>query len=131
MGVWVSGPDRRESLDRKTGGEIPPTHVNHRVEKWWCGLLPELVLSRLVAPPLQPSVVGSFPGRGCMVSQPFATRGNRSYLEFWVVTGNPWYPGYFTPIVAPEPSLEWVVGAGHSMVGRTGSHKVLWALLWD
>jgi hypothetical protein len=29
----------------------------------------------------------SFPGMGCMVSQPFAIGGSRSYPEFWGVTG--------------------------------------------
>jgi hypothetical protein len=29
-----------------------------------------------------------------MVPQPFATGGNRLYPKFWVVTGDPWYPGY-------------------------------------
>jgi hypothetical protein len=31
---------------------------------------------------------------GCMVPQPFTTEENRSYLEFWVITGDPRYPGY-------------------------------------
>jgi hypothetical protein len=31
-----------------------------------------------------------------MVSQPFTTGENQSYLKFWVITGNPQYPGYFT-----------------------------------
>jgi hypothetical protein len=35
------------------------------------GSLLGLVLFRLVAPPIQPGVVGSFPGTGCMVPQPF------------------------------------------------------------
>jgi hypothetical protein len=39
----------------------------------------------LVDPPLQPRMVGPFPSMGCMVPQPFATGGNRPYLEFWVV----------------------------------------------
>jgi hypothetical protein len=34
-------------------------------------------------------------------------------------------PGVMTLIVAPEPSVERVAGAGHSMVGRIGSHMVL------
>jgi hypothetical protein len=35
----------------------------------------------------------------CMVPQPFAAGGNRSYLDFWAVTDDPQYPGYKTPIV--------------------------------
>jgi hypothetical protein len=33
-----------------------------------------------------------------MVPQPFAIGGNQSYPEFWVVTGDPRYPGYLTLI---------------------------------
>jgi hypothetical protein len=33
--------------------------------------------------------------------------------------------------VAHEPSIEWVVGADHSTVGRIGSHMVLCTLPWD
>jgi hypothetical protein len=29
---------------------------------------------------------GALSGMGCMVPQPFATRGNRSYAECWAVT---------------------------------------------
>jgi hypothetical protein len=39
--------------------------------------------------------------------------------------------GYIAPTVAPEPSVERVAGAGHSTVGGTGAHMVLWALLWE
>jgi hypothetical protein len=54
-----------------------------------------------------------------MVPQSFAVGGNRSYPEFWAITGGPWYPGYITMTVAPEPYVEQVAGADHSMVGRT------------
>jgi hypothetical protein len=37
---------------------------------------PGLVLFKLVAPPLQPRVVGPFPGMRCMVPQSFDIRGN-------------------------------------------------------
>jgi hypothetical protein len=86
---------------------------------------------RLVAPPLQPGVVGSFLGMGCMVPQPFTTEGNRLYPEFWAITDGLQYPGYITLIVAPEPFVERVAGAGHSMVDGTCTHMVLWELLWD
>jgi hypothetical protein len=92
----------------------------------WIAL--ELVLFRLVTPPLQPRVVGSSPAMGCMVPQSFATGGNWSYPKFLAITSD---PRYFAPTVALEPSVERVAGAGHSMVGRTGSHIVLWALPWD
>jgi hypothetical protein len=47
--------------DSQTGGEILPTHTHCRVEKHKRGLLLGLVLFRLVAPPLQPGVVGLYP----------------------------------------------------------------------
>jgi hypothetical protein len=37
-------------------------------------------------------------GTGCLVPQSFATGGNQSYPYFFVVTSDPWYPGYKTPI---------------------------------
>jgi hypothetical protein len=55
---------------------------------------PRLVLFRLVVPPIQPGVVRLFPSMECMVPQPFAVGGNRSYTEFWAISGNRWYPGY-------------------------------------
>jgi hypothetical protein len=61
----------------------------------------------------------------------FAAGGNRSCPEFWAVTGGLRYPRYITPLVAPEPSVERVAGAGHSMVGEIGTHMVLWALPRD
>jgi hypothetical protein len=70
-------------------------------------------------------VVGPFLGMGCMVLQLFVAGGNRSYPKFWAVTGGPWYLGYITPTVAPEPFVERVAGAGHSTVGRIGTHMVL------
>jgi hypothetical protein len=67
----------------QTCGEIPSTHANCREEKGWRESFPRLVLFRLVPPPpLLPGAVGPFPGTRCMVAQPFAAGGNRSYLEF-------------------------------------------------
>jgi hypothetical protein len=37
----------------------------------------------------------------------------------------PVVPGVMTPTVAPEPSVERVARASHSMEGRIGSHMVL------
>jgi hypothetical protein len=106
----------------QTSGEILSARANYRVEGSWCGSFLGLVLFRLVAPSLQLGVLGPSPSTGCMVSQPFAVRGNLSYPEFWAVTG---VPRYFTSTVALEPSIERVVGAGHSAVGRAGSHMLL------
>jgi hypothetical protein len=44
----------------QTGGEILPTHVYRNEEQRWCKLLLCSVLFRLVAPPLQPGVVGPY-----------------------------------------------------------------------
>jgi hypothetical protein len=33
----------------------------------------------------------------CLIPQPFTAGGNRLYPDFWVVTSDPWYPGYKTP----------------------------------
>jgi hypothetical protein len=52
-------------------------------------------------------------------------------FRFWIVTGDPWYPGYKTLIVAPEPFVERVTGAVHSTGGRIGTHMVLWVPSWD
>jgi hypothetical protein len=74
---------------------------------------------------------GYFPSMGCMVPQPFAARGNRSYPEFWVMIGELRYSGYFTTIVSHKPSVEWVARAGHLTEGRKGSHMVPWVLSQD
>jgi hypothetical protein len=74
---------------------------------------------------------GVFPSTGCMVPQPFAAGGNQLYPEFWAVTYCLLFPGYITLTIALEPSVERVVRVDHSMVGRTGTHMVLWALPWD
>jgi hypothetical protein len=34
-----------------------------------------------------------------MVPQSSAAGGNRSYLDFLAVIGDPWYPGYKTPTI--------------------------------
>jgi hypothetical protein len=68
---------------------------------------------------------------GCMVLEMLAAGGNRWYLELLDVIGVPRYLGYMTPIVAPEPSIEQVAGAIHSIGGRIGTHIIMRALLWD
>jgi hypothetical protein len=66
-----------------------------------------------------------------MVSQPFATRGNRSYLDLYVLTSILRYPGYKTLTIAPKPSIERVTEDVHSMGGRIGTHMELLVLLQD
>jgi hypothetical protein len=55
----VSGRGGRSA--GKIGGETLLAHVCHNEEERWCGLLPGSVLFSLVAPALQPVVVGSYP----------------------------------------------------------------------
>jgi hypothetical protein len=58
----VLGRGRRRV--RQTGGEILPAHVYRNEEERWCGSLQGSVLFRLVAPPLQPRVVGPYSVQG-------------------------------------------------------------------
>jgi hypothetical protein len=37
---------------------------------------------------------GAISDTWCMIPQPFAAGGNRSYPDFWVITADPRYPGY-------------------------------------
>jgi hypothetical protein len=73
----------------------------------------------------------SLSGMGCLVPQQCVTRGNWSYLDFWVVTGDLRYPGYKTSTVATEPSIERVVGAVYLTRDRIGTHMLLQVLPWD
>jgi hypothetical protein len=66
-----------------------------------------------------------------MVPWSFATGGKRAYLDFWAVTGDPWYSGYKTLTIAPESSVESVVRAVHTMGGKIGTHMILWVPPWD
>jgi hypothetical protein len=56
MPGFVLGRGRRRN--GQTGGEILHAHIYRNEGKRRCGLLPGLVLFRLVAPPLQLGVVG-------------------------------------------------------------------------
>jgi hypothetical protein len=60
-------PGQGERWNGLTDGKILPDHDYCNEGKRWCGLLSGLVLFRLVAPPLQPGVVGAISGMGCMV----------------------------------------------------------------
>jgi hypothetical protein len=51
---------------------------------------------------------------------------SRAELRGRAVTGVLRYHGYKTPIVAREPFIEWVVGVVRSLVGRIGTHMLLW-----
>jgi hypothetical protein len=130
------GPGSLPQVDERggRGRQVMKSHLPALIVGWRSdshGSFLGLVLFRLVAPRLHPRVVGSFFGTGCMVPQPFVNGGNQLHLEFWAVTGDLRYLGYFTLPVAPEPSIEWVARIGHSTVGRTCSCMVLWALSHD
>jgi hypothetical protein len=64
--VWMPRPVPSQGRRhfRQTCSEILPAHVNRDEESRGCRLLLGLVLSRLVAPPLQPRVVGPYLVRG-------------------------------------------------------------------
>jgi hypothetical protein len=74
---------------------------------------------------------GVISSMGCLVPQPFASGENWTYPDFWAVTGDLWYPGYKSPTVATEPSVERVTGVTHSMGGRIGTHTLLHVLPRD
>jgi hypothetical protein len=60
----VPVPGRGGRRAKQTGGKILPAYIYRNKEERWCGLLPGSVLFRLVAPPLQPVLVGSYLVRG-------------------------------------------------------------------
>jgi hypothetical protein len=62
---------------------------------------PQLVVFRLVGLPLQPIDVGLFPGIGCMVPQPYAAGGSRSYPDVLGCTQRPIVPGVNYPDSSP------------------------------
>jgi hypothetical protein len=104
----VSAPGLWERRDGQSGGEILSAHTNRRVEKWWRGLLPRLVLFRLVTPTLQPKVVGPFYWYGvccfptvCRWKEPAVSRIlNRNR---WLVVPGVLYLDTTPP--SPPPSL--------------------------
>jgi hypothetical protein len=55
------GPGGRMRRSRLAGGEILPVYVYQDGGPYCRGLLPGLVLFRLVVSPLQPGVAGSYP----------------------------------------------------------------------
>jgi hypothetical protein len=75
--------------------------------------------------------VGPYPVWGTWFPNHFPLEGTGPYIEFWVVTESPWNPGYKTPTVAPEPFIEWVVGAIHSTGDIIGTYMSLRVLLQD
>jgi hypothetical protein len=54
-----------------------------------------------------------------------------SYPDYWIITGDPRYPGYKTLTVGPELFVEQVAKAGRLRDGRMGTHMILRGLLWD
>jgi hypothetical protein len=110
----------------QTGGEILPVCGYHDGRHVWCILLLDFVLFRLVAPPLQPGVVGPYLVWGAWFPNLLPLGGTCHVYIFWVVTSDPRYTGYKNLIVAPEPSVERVVGAVHLTGGKIGTHISLW-----
>jgi hypothetical protein len=63
---WMPGPilGRGGRRVAQTSGEILHAHIYRNEEQRQCGLFLGSILFRLVAPPLQPRVVGSYLVRG-------------------------------------------------------------------
>jgi hypothetical protein len=52
--------------------------------------------------------------------------GTGLYLDLFCHNRQPVIPGVYDLNSSPEPSVEWVAGAVHSMGGRIGPHMSLW-----
>jgi hypothetical protein len=65
---------------------------------------------------------------GCMILQPFVTRGNRSYLDFWAVTGELWYRGYKTPTSGIHNSFPIIQYAYDTLLIMEACSQQLFAL---
>jgi hypothetical protein len=74
--------------------------------------------------PLHPGVVEPLSDTGCMIPQSFAVGGKRPCPEFWAISNDPWYMGYFTLTVALEPSIEYAVKNIPSAGGGKGAHML-------
>jgi hypothetical protein len=66
----------------QTSGEIIHVRSYRRVEKWRRDLLLRLVLFGLVAPPLQPGVVGPYPVHGVWFSSRLPLEGTNRIQNF-------------------------------------------------
>jgi hypothetical protein len=86
----------RISYDGLTGGKILPTHGHLDREKDWFELLLGLVLFRLVVPPLQPGVVGTYPVWVFDSLAVYCWREMGHIQIYWAITNKPRYPGYRT-----------------------------------
>jgi hypothetical protein len=62
----------------------------------------------------------------CMVPQPFAARGNRSYLEFWAIIDGPRYLGVLDPDSSPR-SFRRAGGRSWSLNGRQNRYSYVTA----
>jgi hypothetical protein len=129
------GPGSLPRVDERgvRGRHVAKSHLPMLIIGWRSdgrGSFLGLVLFRLVAPPIQHGVVGLFPGMEYMDPQLFPARENRSYPEFWPYPVAHGTRGIY-PDSSPKPSVEQVAGVGHSTMGRTCSHMILWALPRD
>jgi hypothetical protein len=116
---WGPGPCSSPWYWKPTGmtpGDLGPFWIRSRVVSTVCGQAVESCLSALTAMKWRIGTGHSWIwfllswwlllfsqewwviyGMRCMVPQPFAIGENRSYLDLWVVTGDPRYSGYKTP----------------------------------
>jgi hypothetical protein len=80
----------------RIGGEILSVCACHDEMEDQYGSLSDLILFYVSSPSSSTEKGGAISGTGCMVPQSSAGGGNQSYLDFWVITGDPWYLGYKT-----------------------------------
>jgi hypothetical protein len=81
---WLKAPRRGDWIlepvpgwgRRRDGQTCVDCYVYHNEGKRMCGLLPSLVLFRLVTRPLQLGVVGPYPVRGVWFSSRLQLKGN-------------------------------------------------------
>jgi hypothetical protein len=65
------------------------------------------------------------PGTGCMVPQPFCYWRELIISRLLGRNQRPVVSGFKTLTVAPEPSVDRVVGVSDLMDGRIGTHMIL------
>jgi hypothetical protein len=83
-GDWMLGPilGRGGMCNGHTCGKILPAHVYRNEEKRRCGLLPGLVIFKLVAPPLQLGVLGPYLVQGIWFPGPMLLEGTGHIQNF-------------------------------------------------
>jgi hypothetical protein len=93
-GMTAEGGRKVLAREDQTGWKIPRVHGRCDRRRTGTIYFLSIVLSLVGGPSPLARSVGGISDMGCMASQPFAVRGNRSYLDFWAVIDDPWYLWY-------------------------------------